>query len=110
MEQKNPETPSKSVWKRINNSKYLLIIFAIASFLIPFLIGSYDLHAKKQLGLMDNMAEEYMLLGVNLHQTGKYEIEKNKDFFFRAPGYPYFINFALKFYDKAPKKDQLFSM
>ncbi len=109
MKQKNLETTSKAVLKRINNSKYFLIIFAIASFLIPFLIGSYDLHAKKQLGFMDNMAEEYMLLGVNLHQTGKYEIEKNKDFFFRAPGYPYFIHFALKFYDKAPEKDQLFS-
>ncbi len=109
MEQEKPETPSKSVWKRINNSKYLLIIFAIASFLLPFLIGSYDLHTKRQLEFMDNMAEEYMLLGVKLQQTGKYEIEKNKNFFFRPPGYPYFIYFALKFYDKVPEKDQLFS-
>jgi len=108
MKQENPESTSKRLLKRINNSKYLLIVFAIASFLIPFLIGSYDLHAKKQLEFMDNMAEEYMLLGVNLQQTGKYEIEKNKDFFFRAPGYPYFIYFALKFYDKAPKRGQLF--
>ena len=109
MEQKNLKTALKVVLKKVNNSKCLLIIFAFFSFIVPFLIGSYSLHAKKQLGFMDNMAEEYMLLGVNLHLTGKYEIEKNKDYFFRPPGYPYFIHFALILYDKAPKKDQRFS-
>ena len=109
MVKKNRKTTSKTISRRTNNSKvflkkHLIIIFAIASFLIPFAIGSYNLNARTQLGYMNGMAEEYILLGINLHQTGKYEIEENVDFFFRPPGYPYFIDFALKFYDKIPEK------
>ena len=90
----------KTIWERTNNSKYLLIIFVIASFLIPFLIGNYSIHTKKQLGLMDGMAEEYMGLGTNLYFNGKYELVENQNFYFRPPGYPYFISYDLKFGDK----------
>jgi hypothetical protein len=111
MTQKNPETTPTTDWKRKKNSKYLLIMFAVASFLIPFLIGSYSLHAKNQLGLMDGIAEEYISLGAILHHTGKYQLEKNTGYYFRPPGYPYFIHYALNFYneDKVPKKDLRFN-
>ncbi|MGD0021393.1 MAG: hypothetical protein ABSC54_03735 [Smithellaceae bacterium] len=104
-------TTLEALWKKINNAKHLVIVLAIASFLIPFLIGSYALQARTQLGIMDGMAEEYMRLGVILHHTGKYELEENRSFYFRPPGYPYFIYFALKFYDpdKVPNKDLRFS-
>jgi Dolichyl-phosphate-mannose-protein mannosyltransferase len=104
MEQKNLKTTLKAFLKSTNNSKYLLVIFAISSFLIPFLIGNYSIHSKNQLGRMDGMAEEYVPLGVNLHNTGKYELEENNNFYFRPPGYPYFVYYALNFYyhDKIP--------
>lgn len=114
MKKKNTKTTSKAILKNTKNTtffwgKYLLILFAIASFLIPFVIVSYNLNARTQLYGMDGMAEEYVTLGVSLHYTGKYELEDNKDFYFRPPGYPYFISFALNFYDKLPEKNHVFS-
>lgn len=82
----------------INNSKSLLAVFVIASFLIPFSIGSYSLRFNNQFMRMSGMAEEYLHLGITLYRTGKYQMEENKDFFFRPPGYPYFLHYALKFY------------
>lgn len=91
---------------KLTYSKYLFVVFAIASFLIPYLIGSYSIHNKKQLGMMDGMAEDYMILGFHLYHTGKFELAENKPFVFRAPGYPYFLYYALQFYDKVPKPNQ----
>ena len=106
----NPETILKTFLKIANNSKYLLIIFAIASFLIPFLIGNYSIHSKNQLGIMDAMAEEYIVLGFNLYYDGKYELEENQNlYFFRPPGYPFFISYTLKFLDTMPEKNHPYS-
>lgn len=93
----------------INQSKYLLVVFTIASFLIPFIIGNYSLHFKNQLGFMDGMAEEYLQLAVNHHHTGKYQLEENHHYFFKPPGYPYFISYALKLHKNVPKVGQIFS-
>ena len=94
---------------KMQYSKSLLAVLAMASFLVPYLIGSYSIHSKKQLGMMDGMAEEYMLLGFNLYHTQRFQVEDNKPFFFKAPGYPYFLYYALKFYDHVPKPDLQFT-
>lgn len=49
---------------------------------------------------MNGMAEDYFQLGVHLRATGKYQLKENEAFFFRPPGYPYFISYALRIYDE----------
>lgn len=97
------------VFHMLKKSKHVLVLFALSSFLIPFTIAIYSLHSKMQLGTMDGMAEEYLTLGINHYKTGKYEYEQGRNFFFRPPGYPYFISFALLFYSKAPGPEEKFN-
>lgn len=86
---------------RIPSDKKLFIhprlLFSVLLFTIIFCISTISIINNKQLGVANGVAEEYFLLGWNLHNTGSFfPNDDNIPFVFRPPGYSFFLSTVLK--------------
>lgn len=82
-------------------------------FLCVLCSAVYSIQTRRQFGLMDGMAEEYLALGYNMYQSGELRLsdDSKTTFVFRPPGYVKFIDLAFTWYGNIkPKNYRFFSM
>ncbi len=94
----------KRYWGRILATRPRLVL-GIGVFVVVLTLGLWQASTHRQLSVFTGMAEDYVRLGVNLEQTGRYHRypeDLETPFTFRPPGYPAFIAGVIRVWSWSP--------
>ena len=83
------------------------ILFSLSVVAVVFSVSMYSLKNNKQFEEMGGMAEEYLILGVNMYYSGNFYLNDTSKtpFVFRPPGYVKFLDLVMKSWGGMNPKD-----